>query len=386
MIKKIILTSFAVATIHLCSAQNAKVVNAFNYLKSYNEYQEFDALGKAQVNIDEAAENPGTSTKAKTWYYRGNVYWAIYGSKHESHATLSSNPLEEAVKSYAKVVELEPKGQYTDDSKLKILQASNLMVNAGVEAFTKEDYAKALTVFETSVMYKKMLGIVDTVGVNNSALAASASKNFEKAILHYETLISFQGDKNGNNYIALSKAYKELGNKEKAIQTLQSGRAKFPDDANLITEELNYYLVGGQTQEAEAMLKLAVEKDPTNHVLYFAAGTVYDKLGNREATISNYKKAIEIKPDYYDAYYNLGAYIFNEGKLLQDKANEEKDMKKYEVGKKQADDKFQEALPYLEKAVDLRPDDMEIANILLQLYGRLSMSDKFDALKLKIRK
>jgi len=386
MMKKLILTSIALATLHVCSAQNAKVVNAFNYLKSYNEYQEVDALGKAQVNIDEAAENPGTSTKAKTWYYRGNVYWAIYGSKHESHKTLSNNPLEEAVKSYAKVVELEPKGQYTDDAKLKILQASNLMVNAGVEAFTKEDYAKALTVFETSVMYKRMLGIVDTVGVNNSALAASASKNYEKAILHYETLISFQGDKNGNNYIALSKAYKELGDKEKAIKTLQSGRTKFPDDANLITEELNYYLVGGQTQEAEAMLKLAVEKDPTNHVLYFAAGTVYDKLGNREATISNYKKAIEIKPDYYDAYYNLGAYIFNEGKLLQDKANEEKDMKKYEVGKKQADDKFQEALPYLEKAVDLRPDDMEIANILLQLYGRLSMSDKFDALKQKIKK
>jgi tetratricopeptide (TPR) repeat protein len=384
--KKIVLGLFVLCSINVSIAQNKNVVNAFNYLKNYSQYNELGALAKAKENIDEAAENPSTSTKAKTWYYRGNVYWEINNSKHEEHKTLSANPLEEAVKSYAKVVELEPKGQYTDDSKIKILQAGNLMVNSGVEAFTNEDYNKALKMFESSVYFKTFIGIVDTIGINNSALAAVSAKDYDKAIANFEKLLSFHVEKNGNNFITLSKAYKEKGNKEKAIQTLQEGRRLFPDDANLITEELNYYLIGGQTKEAEEMLRLAIEKDPSNPVLYFAAGTIYDKLGDREATLRNYKKAIEVNPEYYDAYYNLGAYIFNEGKILQDKANDEKEMKKYEAGKKLADEKFKEALPYLEKAVDLKPDDIDIANILLQLYGRLSMDEKFEALKKKIKK
>lgn len=383
---KIMLSLAGVTMLNVAMAQNAKVVNAFNYLRNYTEYKDADALAKAQVNIDEAIANPGTSTKAKTWYYRGNVYWAINESKNEVHIGLSANPLEEAVKSYAKVVEIEPKGQYTDDSKVKILQASNILLNTGVEAFTKEDFARALQLFENAVNFKSLLGITDTLGINNSALAAYSGKNFDKAIVHYQRLLSFNTEKNGNNYIALSKAFKEKGDKDNAIKTLQAGRAKFPDDANLITEELNFYLVGGQTNEAEAMLRLAIDKDPKNSVLYFAAGTIYDKLGNREAVISNYKKAIEINPEYYDAYYNLGAFLFNEGKVLQDKANEEKDMKKYEAGKKLADAKFAEALPYLERAVELRPDDMDIANILLQLYGRLNMDEKFMELKKKIKK
>lgn len=383
---KIMLSLAGVTLLNVAMAQNAKVVNAFNYLRNYTEYKDLDALAKAQVNIDEASANPSTSAKAKTWYYRGNVYWAINESKNEVHKGLSANPLEEAVKSYAKVVEIEPKGQFTDDSKVKILQASNILLNNGVEAFTKEDFAKALQLFENAVNFKSLLGITDTVGINNSALAAYSGKNFDKAIIHYQRLLSFNTEKNGNNFIALSKAFKEKGDKDNAIKTLQAGRAKFPDDANLITEELNFYLVGGQTNEAEAMLRLAIEKDPKNSVLYFAAGTIYDKLGNREAVISNYKKAIEINPDYYDAYYNLGAFLFNEGKVLQDKANEEKDLKKYEAGKKLADAKFAEALPYLERAVELRPDEMDIANILLQLYGRLNMDEKFMELKKKIKK
>jgi tetratricopeptide (TPR) repeat protein len=383
---KFMLSLAGVSLLNVAMAQNAKVVNAFNYLRNYSEYKDMEALTKAQVNIDEAAANPSTSGKAKTWYYRGNVYWAISDSKHEPHKALVDNPLEEAVKSYAKVVELEPKGQFTDDSKVKILQASNMMVNSGVEAFTKENFEKAIILFEGSVNYKALLGIVDTVAINNSALAAMSARNFDKAIEHYERLISFKTEKNGNNFIALSKAYKEKGDKERAIKTLQAGRAAFPDDANLITEELNYYLVGGQTTEAEAMLKLAIDKDPNNAVLYFAAGTIYDKLGNRDAVLANYKKAIEINSEYYDAFYNLGAFLFNEGKILQDKANEEKDMKKYDAGKKLADAKFAEALPFLERAVELRPDDMDIANILLQLYGRLSMDEKFLELKKKIKK
>jgi tetratricopeptide (TPR) repeat protein len=64
----------------------------------------------------------------------------------------------------------------------------------------------------------------------------------------------------------------------------------------------------------------------------------------------------------------------------------DKDLEVYAQKGLAADEKFKEALPYLEKAVELKPDDIDIANILLQLYGRLSMDEKFEALKKKIKK
>ena len=133
------------------------------------------------------------------------------------------------------------------------------------------------------------------------------------------------------------------------------------------------------------MLKLAIENDPTNHTLYLAAGSTYESLGRMEEAIAAYKKAIELKPEAWQAYYNLGAYHNNKGKELQDAANNEKDTKKYEAGIKAADAQLQLALENLEKAKELTEvgsaDRMDILRALKQLYVRLSLTEKFEAIK-----
>jgi tetratricopeptide (TPR) repeat protein len=148
---------------------------------------------------------------------------------------------------------------------------------------------------------------------------------------------------------------------------------------------LNYLFRTKQNAEAESLLKLAIENDPTNHTLYLAAGSTYESLNRMDEAIAAYKKAIEIKPEAWQAYYNLGAYYNNEGKKLQDAANNEKDNKKYEAGIKAADAQLAIALEYLEKAKELTEkgseDRMDILKALKQLYVRMNLTEKFEAIK-----
>jgi hypothetical protein len=47
---------------------------------------------------------------------------------------------------------------------------------------------------------------------------------------------------------------------------------------------------------------------------------------------------------------------------------------------------FNSALPYLEKAFDLDPNNEDVGTTLLNVYGALEMTDKKKALKAKLGK
>jgi tetratricopeptide (TPR) repeat protein len=384
MKKQLLLIGILVGALQLGFAQQARVVSAFNLLNSYNQTKDIDELRKAKENIDQATENAGTAAKQKTWFYRGNVYWAMHENKDASFTANGADPLMEAISAYQKAVELEPKGQFTDEARTKIEMGSNIMLNSGVKAFNEKDLNGALAYFEKSMQIKESMGVIDTVGLANAAMTSMAAKQYDKAIAYYGRINSFGNSKDGLTYLQLSRAHKAKGDTATSLKVIQEGRTKFPDDAALVTDELNIYLQGGKDKEAETMLKVAIEKDPNNHILHFASGTIYDKLGNRANALAAYQKAIEIKPDYFDAYYNLGAVYFNEGKRLQDIANNEKDNKKYEAGKKLADAEFEKALPVLEKALALLPDDVSTLQSLKQLYFRMGLTEKYNEVKKRL--
>ena len=93
-----------------------------------------------------------------------------------------------------------------------------------------------------------------------------------------------------------------------------------------------------------------------------------------------YKRVIEIKPDYVNAYLNLAIIkleadkpLYNEIKNLTDS---EKDNKRYEELKNQRTDVFKSALPYLEKAYELNPKNEGCKSTLLSVYKALDMNDK----------
>jgi tetratricopeptide (TPR) repeat protein len=98
-----------------------------------------------------------------------------------------------------------------------------------------------------------------------------------------------------------------------------------------------------------------------------------------------YKKAIEINPKYSNAYLNLAILkLDKEGKIVEEMnklGNSAKDNKRYDELKIQREQVFKDALPYLEKVVELSPDNKDAKQTLLNVYTSLDMNDKYKALK-----
>jgi hypothetical protein len=98
---------------------------------------------------------------------------------------------------------------------------------------------------------------------------------------------------------------------------------------------------------------------------------------------------MEIDPKYINAYINLAALKLEDEKAIIDEMNKlgtsAKDMKRYDVLKTQRQDLFKSTIPYLQKAVELDPTNIDVSKTLLNVYSALEMTPEYKALKEKIK-
>jgi Flp pilus assembly protein TadD len=355
--------------IQIANAQKAQVQTAWNYLK-------YEQLDKAKEAIDQAATNESTINMEKTWYYRGLIYQQMY--KHEKFANLDPQPLQKAYEYYNKSLQLNPKSEFVEDINTRKAVIANQLFASGVEQFNTKNFTAALESFESILK----INPGDTLSTLNAAYSSEKSGDMEKAKKYYNQLIEMNYNE-PKIYIFLSKIYKSEKDTAKSLSIVQMGRQRFPADNALVIEELNFYLASGKSKEALDPLSLAISKDDKNSDLYFARGSIYDKLGDSDKAKADYLKAIELKPDYFDAYYNLGAMYFNQAADLTNKANNipPGKQKEYDEAKAKAEAKFKEAQPHLEKAYQLNPKDLSTVTSLKQLYARIGDLKKSEEMK-----
>lgn len=370
MKKILLLFGVMLCMLSLAEAQKNKVQTAWNYLK-------YDDLARAQTAIDEAAAHEQTGNSAKTWYYRGLIYQAMF--KHEKFGNVDPDPLPKAAESYQKALQIDPDYEDKETIQQNLLAVNSQMFGLGVDHFNAKDFPKALASFESVLKFTPN----DTLAILNAAYSAERSGDKAKAKGYYSDLIS-KGYNEPKIYIFMGNIQKAEGDTASALATVIKGRQLFPADNTLVIEELNIYLSTGEDKQALESLNYAITGDPTNANLYFAQGTVYDRTDNKDEAAKSYKKAIEINPSYFDAYYNLGAMYFNEAAELANKANEIKSNTEYAKAKDKFEAKFKDAMPYLEKAHEINPDDVNTMVSLKQLYARLNEMDKYEKINSKM--
>ena len=369
--KKILLSLVLVMSTASLFAQNQKVQSAI----LYNRHGELD---KAQAAIDEAILNPKTSESAKTWYYRGEVYLSIFGS--EQYASLASDPLVTALESYSKSLVLDLKNDFSDDSRRKIGSAFNTIYNRGVERYSKKDFVNALADFERLLV----LTPGDTNLIFNAALASEKLNDNARAVKYFNNLLAIDF-KTAAIYQTLAQIMKEEKDTARAIEYLAAGRKAFPNEVGLVIDELNIYMLQNRQAEIVANLNEAIKLAPENATLYYALGYAHDRQKNEELAALNYSKAIEKKPDYFEPYYNLGALYFNKTVEMLKEANQIpfNQPKKYEEAMVKVKASFEKAQPFLEKAHELNPADIDAMNSLQQLYVQTKQNEKALAMKKK---
>jgi Flp pilus assembly protein TadD len=138
------------------------------------------------------------------------------------------------------------------------------------------------------------------------------------------------------------------------------------------------------------LISEALEKNPNNADLVFNLGVIC--YNNKELADAEkyYLKAIEIDSNYINAYLNLAILKLDAEKILIDKMNKLGDsapeMKKYNVLKKQREDVYKSAIPYLKKVVELDPQNVEAIKTLVGVYNAIEMFDEAKALKAQLKK
>lgn len=379
--KKLLLLIAAVGISFGVMAQKGKVTSALSYIDQ-------GILDKAKENIDQALTNDATSNWFNTYFAKGKLCQASYESKDPKFNAFYPDPLAEAYASYEKAMELDPKGSV----KKKLITGmvyNSLAIdlyNQGSTKFEAKDYTGALKSFETQIQITesdKYAGAVDTGMYYNAGLAAVNSSKYAEAIKYFEKCaeMKYMGI---TPYFQMSEAYLSEGDTAKAEAVLTGLSEKFPNDKNVTLQLIDLYIKSNKNDEALKYIKVAKESDPNNYSLYFAGGIIYLNELKYDDAITELTKSIELKGDVYDTQYGLGAAYINKAAEMFKAANDIMDVKQYGDAVDKANAVYAKALPYMEKAYELKPDDVYTMRSLQELYYRLKMTDKYTAIKAKL--
>lgn len=377
--KRIIFLLMLAFTINATFAQRNHRTTAFNYLRS-------GRLDQAKEYIDKTVLHPQTINDARAWFYKGNIYLSIDMSNNPEYKNLAPDALDVALTSYKKALEFDVRKEYFADILTNLIIIGERFYNKGVDLFNANKFMEASNAFYSSAQLSRDFGSLDTTALFNAATTADIGQINHKAKEIYNELITL----NYNNpaiFTGIGGIYLREGDTISALNYIQQGREKFPDDYNVLIHETNIFLLTNKVPDALANLQLAMTKDETNPTLFFAIGVTYDQLRNlnpenaAEYLIqaeTAYLSAIRLDNNYFDALYNLGALYVNQAAQIIEAANEIplREIERYNKEKERAHELLAKSLPHLELAHKIQPGDLSTMVSLKEIYTRLGMYDK----------
>lgn len=367
--------------------------------------------------------NAKDTEQAQYYFIQGNAYLDLANKKVEEGKNLSL-----AAESYKKLIEIEKtsgKQKFSTQAAASITQIKGLLINSAIADTQSNKAAEgAKKLYDAYSLDKK-----DTINLYYAASTYVNAQDYDAALPMYEELKKLNYSGKGTSYTAVNKAsgsedgfnnekerdlavklgthekpktevipskrgevYKnyalilvQKGRTEDAKKALADARKANPEDSSLILSEANLYL---ETKDYETYKKLvgeALQKDPNNKELIFNLGVLSANAKNAVDAEKYYLKVIEIDPNYANAYLNLAALKLEAEKPIIDEMNKlgtsDKDMKRYDVLKKQRENVFKSVIPYLKKANELDPKNEDVSKTLLGVYKALEMTAEAKALK-----
>jgi len=418
--KKTFLVAAAVLVGSVALAQKNEVKAAEKALKA-------NKLDEATTAIDAAyglVGNADAKTKAKLYFLKGKIY------QQKAKASKDDAAYETAVKSFQELMAFEKetgKSKYSSEAGPMLTNISADLVNAAVAANGAkkfDDAAKKLYMayqldntqkdylyfaansavngkdYDSALKYYLELKELGYTGVTTKYFATEvASGNeqeldettwkFYKKSKDYKDFRTAKSDSRLPEIVKnIALIYSDQGNIDKAIEAVKEARAANPDDMDLLLTEANFYIKVDQKDKFKELMEEAIQKDPNNPVLYFNLGVITADQGDTAKAKELYEKTVELDPNYSAAYLNLAALLLNgEGKIVDEMnslGTSRADNAKYENLRKQREGLYRDAVPYLEKVLELKPKDIDATKTLMNIYGTLDNIEKFREMKAKL--
>ena len=363
--KKMILLCAAAIMAFGASAQMSLVKDLAKKAASGNPTELMAVLEQ----IEPALTNSESASDVLTWYTAGKAAFGLYDELFK--VKVLGQPVDETMMSQALAA------AYEYYQKALPLDSVVEVDKNGAPKLNKDGSKKYKTKYSKEIIGALTGHIQDIVQAGNTFLQASDWENAAAAFGNYADIASspfaiangvaapdsalsqvrfFQGYSQyqmqdfAGAYDSFTKARK-LGYTENNIVDFQTSAL-----ANLVQGMLDK----SEYDKANNFIDNALAADPMNGTLHDIKGFTIELQNGVDAALPYYRKAAEVDPTYANAFFDVGRCLYLQAqKIIDDNPNA---TNKELVPKLKPI--YDEAIPFLQKANELNPDDNKAKNVL----------------------
>ena len=363
--KKMILFAAAAIMAFGASAQMSLVKDLAKKAASGNP----QALMEVLQAIEPAFENPETANDVLTYYTFGKAAFGLYDEFYKMK--LMQQPVDDdmmnelltsAFECYMEALPMDsvpeldkngaPKLNKDGSKKVKTKYSKEII---GALTSHMGDIANAGNVYlQASNWEKAAASFGNYANIASSAFAiangVAAPDSTLSQVRFFEGYSLYQIQKFAEAYDAFTKARK-LGYTDNNIVDFQTSSL-----ANMVQGMLDK----NEYDKAFNFIDNALMSDPNNGTLHDIKGFTVELKDGVDAALPFYRKATEVDPTYANAFFDVGRCLYLQAqKIIDDNpsaTNKELVPKIKPI--------YDEAIPFLEKATQLNPDDSKAKNVL----------------------
>jgi len=424
-IKVLMTTLLGVITIS-AFAQKGELSNAQSAYEKYDPLSRANfalakpALMDAKTAIDKAAANAKTATMPQTYALKAAIYASL--AAHEADAAAVASETSTAEEAIVKAKEADTKGEFKGLIDHASRELAQIQLDKGVKAYQAKSYDEAYNAF---VAEQKLLP-GDTTAMLYAGVSAANAKNYANAIDSYKKLLATDYKDKEKIYMDMPILYMLNKDTANAVKIASEATLKYPNNADLRKAEIETSLQAGQQGDLVTKIEAAIKADPNNKKLYYYAGLIYSQIAegsqkeiskmqkadkaaaakvkpgtkftpnpqiakleqaraeNYAKAAGQYKKAVDMDPNYFEAVLNLGYVTMAPAIDMYNAAQFLNDQKSYDAAMKKAADQFNLAKPYLLKSVELKPDSKDALTNLKSYYLGIKDTNNANDIQKKI--
>ena len=365
-------------------------------------------LKELQKLVDKMTVDSVTKRQAETWYIAGKVQQRKYDQQMEKaylrkpYDTLTIyNSVLSMSQHFLTCDSLAQQGmkpgkinKYRKEAQRIIMADKGNLLNGGIYFYNKAtegdqaNLSKAITFFKTYIdltlsdMFRdgnllKRDSTFSQVAYYTS-LAAIRINDFD-TVLRYAPYAEDEPEVGQYAMEFMAQAFKQKQDTNSWIETLKRGIEKYPEDDYFFASLIDHYVSNNSYEEALAFADGMLAKAPYNYYYLFIKGFLYQSMKNYPEALNYYKRCIDNNPYYAEAYSNIGLVDCLQAQDFSVEAVTDIKDPRYPFDQAQLKSYYEHALPYYEKARQLKPDDHSLwLNGLYRVYYNLNMGEQFN--------
>lgn len=260
---------------------------------------------------------------------------------------------------------------YLKSKKVNLAQCGDYYIYAGQFNSSNSQFDKAIEAYETALNYTKAYPeVADMVKLRipgeqiayYAYHAAHDGKLYDKMDELYEQAMKFEEGAVGTKQVKVI-SFLERGDSTTWANFLREMTVEDPKaNEEYIQKLIAYYLkkdkdAGSESNQLLKYVDEIIAVDPSILIAHYGKAYKYFEAEDYDKAFDAYIKCTEIKPDYYDAWYQSGLCKFRQALALNATISGIKNQAEAKQVLEKTKSIFSEAIPYFEKARECTPDE-----------------------------